>query len=152
MQELEVEIASVARMMVNETGIEQIYFNNIPDGFDTPCIYFPIPEISGTTHSLSAYGIDFTEYVNVFADTTEEAAALATKAITYVLANGWRVPIVDDSGNQTTKTFYLNQPKMKEIESGVIEIEFSWKKRSAYIKADANKVERFFYDMQQKND
>lgn len=149
---LELEIASLAKLLSKETGISIVHFNNIPDGFETPCIYFPFPEIEGSTHSLSAYGVDFTEYVKIFADTTEEASEYVTKAIMYVLANGWKVPIADDNGNQTNKTFYLKQPKMKEIETGVVQVEFSWKRRTAFAKVEVDKVEQFFYNMQQKQD
>ncbi len=148
--QLEVEIASIAKMMTKETGITTVHFSKIEDGFETPCIFFPEPHIFGKAHSLSAFGVDFTEYMNIFADTSEEATSAAVKAVMFILSNGWKVPIVDTEGNQTLKSFYMDQPEIKEIEAGVIELKMSWKRRTAFNRMVSEKVESVIFDMKQK--
>lgn len=128
---LEQEVASIHHFIAKKFDIEP-YFESVPKDMIMPCIFYPTPEVVSDSHSLSAYVSEFVMYASVFAVNTLNAYELASGIEDSILANRCKVELYNLDGKPMGKRFRLNFPKIKKIEEGVYQIEFSWKRYVNY--------------------
>ena len=78
---LEKEIASIIRFILESCGNPVPYYHNMPESFIVPSVYFPVPEVSQNPDTMSAYGAEYTMFVNFFHSSTELAGISANKRL-----------------------------------------------------------------------
>ena len=141
---LEQEIAALAHFMepLNLTP----YFGDLPDGFATPSVYFPTPEVDGGQFSLSTYENLFTVFIKIFDSTSMESYNLASKLVKSIQSQRKRIPLYDENGKLTGKNFRIIKLNARNIDNGVTQVHISWKTHTAYEEDTYIKAARFFYD------
>ena len=123
---LETEIAALVRFM--DPLNLKTYFKELPEGFATPSVYFPPPEVSSGTHSLSAYS-------NVFSQIEKS-----------ILGRRSRIPLYDKDGKPAGKSFRIDKVGIKNIDTGVTQVTLNWKTLTAYDDETYIKAVNFFYE------
>ena len=122
------------------------YFRELPDGFATPSVYFPPPEVDGNQFSISTYENLFTVFIKVFGRTSMESYNLASKIVKSIQSRRKRIPLYDENGKLTGRNFRIIKLNARNIDVGVTQIQISWKTHTAYDEETYTKASRFFYD------
>ena len=141
---LEQEIASLVHFMEPLNLIP--YFEELPADFATPSVYFPVPEVDGEQFSLSTYENIFTVFIKIFDRTSMESFSLASKLLNSIQSRKKRIPLYDENGELTGKNFLIIKLNARNIDTGVTQIQISWKTHTAYDTETYTKAARFFYD------
>lgn len=55
---LEQDLASIMRFLTEKSGSPAPYYNNVPEQFRIPAVYFPRPEIGSSGDTLNTYALD----------------------------------------------------------------------------------------------
>lgn len=149
---IEQEIASIAKFVLACTGNPEPYYWNIPENFYIPAAYFPIPEIDSGGDTLSTYSMDFAWYINLFHKTDQKAYALGRAAITAIREARNLIPLISEDGEQIEKMFVrVNDPKLKGVDTGVVQLSINWCTRRLYKAEDANSAQSFNLDLVMKS-
>ena len=141
---LEQEIAALVYFM-ESLGVKP-YFRELPDGFATPSVYFPPPEVDGNQFSISTYENLFTVFIKVFGRTSMESYNLASKIVKSIQSRRKPIPLYDENGKLTGRNFRIIKLNARNIDVGVTQIQISWKTHTAYDEETYTKASRFFYD------
>lgn len=140
---LEYEIAAMYGFIdgtINATA----YFKEIPENFVVPCVFYPTPEQSGAAFSTSKHATDFTMYVKFMAKDTMEAYSLASAVMKNLVENRLKVLLVDENGKPTGKRFQIKEPVIRKVDSGVYQMQVSWRRYSLYNKDAVTMAQSFF--------
>ena len=136
---LEFEIAAVyyyvARLIT-----AQAYFEEVPEDLETPCVFYPAPNPDAFGFSLNAYATEFAMYIKFMDHTTLEAYELGEKVLQAIMKGRRKIPLVDGKGNLTGKSFRVNAPKLKRVDSGVYQMELSWTRYTRYTEKEVTKA------------
>lgn len=141
---LEKEIAALVRFI--EPFNLKTYFKDLPEGFATPSVYFPPPEVNSMTHSVSTYANAFSLFMKVFGKNSMEAYFYASQIEKAILRRRSRIPLYDRDGNLTGKCFRVDKVGIKNIDTGVAQITLDWKSLTAYDDETYIKAANFYYD------
>lgn len=138
--ELEQEVASVMAFALREAGDPHPYYWDVPEDFERPAIYFPQPEIDTGGDTLGTYASDYEWYINFFADTTEEAHAIARRVLTALKRAKNYVPLLNEDGTESGKKLRLKDPSLKRGDTGVSQLTIGWTSRRSYADDEPPKV------------
>lgn len=133
---LEYEIAAIYYFVA---GIitAQSYFEEVPLDMLIPCVFYPTPTSVASSLSVNAYVTEFAMYIKFMAHSTMAAYEMGEKVLQAIMGKRRKVPLVDETGKQTGRSFRVNMPKLKKIENGVYQMELSWNR---YTRYDAKEV------------
>lgn len=141
--QLEQEIAALVHFV--EPYVSKCYFRELPEGFATPSVFFPPPEVDGVEHSLSAYANEFALFMKVFDRDSIGAYAVASKIVEDIQNHRKRIPLYDEKGEITGKNFRVTKLNAKIIDVGVAQIAVEWKTLTAYDEEIYTKAKDFYY-------
>lgn len=128
----EQELASIISFALIAAGGPKPYYYNVPEQFEHPAMFFPQPEINTRGETFNSYAMEYVWYVNVFCETTEEAYRLANAVLVALKDARNLVPLIDTSRTATGEMLRLNDPSIKPVDSGVVQIALSWTSRRPY--------------------
>ena len=136
----EQELASIAKFVIEASGNPQPYYNNIPQNFQYPSVYFPMPEISAKGDTLKTYAADYAWYIKFFAQSREEAYKLAFRAFTQISRKRCLIPIYNQDGSKAGKGIRIALPSVKVIDEGVAQLEITFRSYRPYEEIDGEKM------------
>jgi len=133
---LEFEVAAIY-YFVDRIIAAHPYFEEVPLDLLLPCVFYPAPSSDARVFSVNAYATEFTMYAKFMDHSTLAAYEMGEKVLQEVMKNRRKVPLVDENGDLTGKSFRINTPKLKKIENGVYQMEISWKRHTRYDAEEA---------------
>lgn len=141
--ELEQEIASIIAAAQRTAGDIGYYYWNLPESFRYPAMYFPQPEIATGGDTLGTYASDYAWYINVFAETTEQAHRIALAVLTDLKRARNYVPLLNGDGTPAGKKLRLKDPSLRAVDAGVVQLTVGWTSRRDYDRgAEPPKVQQ----------
>lgn len=140
---LEQEVASIIAFALREAGNPHPYYQELPEQFAFPAMYFPQPEIVTRGETFRTYASEYAWYINVFARTTEEAHSTCLKVLTRLKQSRNCIPILNADGSAAGKKLRLNDPSVKRVDTGVAQLTLSWISRRPYDLAEPVKMQSF---------
>lgn len=140
---LEQEIASIITFALHYADNPSPYYNNVPQNFNYPAMFFPQPEIVTAGDTFSTYAMRYAWYINTFCVKTEEAFELAWKVLTAIKRKRNLIPLIGDNGEPDGTGLRLDDPSIKPIEAGVVQLTLSWTSRRPYDREDVQKMVEF---------
>ncbi len=129
---LEQDIASIIKFILDKAGNPAPYYWKVPRSFAVPSVYFPTPEIDTGGDTLSTYSMEYFWGILFFHATTEGAHQLALRALTAIRARRNMIAVIDTDGNKTKETLRVNDPKLKPLDNGAVQLEITWTSRRSY--------------------
>lgn len=138
---LEQEAASVMAFALRSAGNPNPYYWDVPQDFEYPAMYFPQPEIETGGDTLGTYASEYAWYINVFAETTEEAYEIANRALTALKRAKNYVPLLNEDGTETGKKLRLKDPGIKRVDTGVAQLTIEWTSRRSYAENEPPKMQ-----------
>jgi hypothetical protein len=150
--ELEQEVASVIAAAQRIAGDIGYYYWNLPENFKCPAMFFPIPEITTGGDTFRSYASEYSWYIKVFSETTEQAHCIALAVLTALKEARNYVPLIDEEGRPTGKKLRLKDPSLKKIDDGIVELVIEWTSRRAYDGNEPLKVQTVNINIKPKED
>ena len=109
---LEQSLAAVVRFIQdNSEEGTQLYFDEIPENFYVPSVYFQIPYSAGRKATLSSYCTTMTMNIWFMAHLDWDAQAVAASMRDEIMLNDCQVPIVDEDGKVSLSFDVYFQPE-----------------------------------------
>lgn len=127
---------SLAKACLSFSGISDIYYDTITDGFAMPSIYFPPADITQEKDGMNTYKQCSTIYTKVFAATTREAAEIADRITSGIMVLRCRLPVYGKDGKETGEVLRLESPEMVTVDIGVVQVTMTYKIVRRYGKTE----------------
>lgn len=140
---IEQEVASLIKFILDSAGNPAPYYNEVKENFVVPSIYFPSPEINSDGETFNTYRLGYTWRVKLFHKTTEDAYAMALKALTAIRAARNLVPLIGEDGSETGELLRIEDPEIKKLDSGVYQLVISWDSRRPYNDPEFEKMQSY---------
>ncbi len=148
---LEQEVASIISFVLDVAGKPRPYYREVPEKFRFPAMYFPTPEITTRGETFRTYASGYAWYINIFAETTEQAHELGLAALTKLKRARNLVPLIDEAGKPTGEKLRLDDPKLRKIDSGVVQLTIEWTSRRPYDRIPTELMQHFNLDYNDKS-
>ena len=142
---LEQSIGSVVKYIIERDSESIIaYFEDLPDEFAVPSLYFPVPYIESQKVTLRSYVNRISFEVWVFDRSNWEAESRAACLRDALMLDGLVIPILNKDGSVTGKGLRIMEPTQRKQEKGLVILTFTVKD---YFRArvDTTKVQDFHY-------
>ena len=152
--ELEQEIASIMKYVIDRAGKPAPYYWEVPAHFAVPSAYFPMPEIDTGGETFLTYYMDYAWYIKIFHRTKEGAYALGLAVVTAIRAARNLVPLIAEDGSEVEESWVrLNDPKLKILDDGAAQLTITWRSRRPYndTAAGAQRSQSFYVDVFMKS-
>lgn len=137
---LDREIASAMRYLIDAAEEPNPYYYNIPEDFLTPAIFFPQPEITSRGDTLKTYALEFSWFVKFFDKNTQSAHLRAFAALTALQYKMCVVPLLDESGGLAGRGFRVNDPSVRVVDDGAVQLTLTWDSPRPYFEAPTEKM------------
>ena len=137
---LDQEIASAMRYLIDASGNPNPYYYNVPEDFLTPAIFFPQPEITSRGDTLKTYALEFSWFVKFFDKDTQSAHLMAFAALTALQYKMCVVPLLNNDGTPTGRGFRMNDPSMRPVDDGAVQLTLTWDSPRPYFKEPFEKM------------
>ena len=137
---LDQEIASIMHYLINITDNPNPYYYNIPENFLTPAVFFPQPEITSQGDTLNTYALEFSWFVKFFDKDTQSAHMRALAALTALQEKKCVVPRIDEKGQLTGRGIRLNDPSLRVIDDGAVQLTLTWNSPRPYFGESVEKM------------
>ena len=124
---LEQGLAAVVRYIQDhaEEGTK-LYFDELPEDFYVPSVYFQIPFTSGRKSTLRTYCTTITLNCWFMEAQDWDAYAKAADMRDLMMLNNCIVPLYDLDGNRTGKGIRTGVPDTRKIDDGTVQLSLSF--------------------------
>jgi len=139
---LEQEIASIIKYTLEKAGNPSPYYDEVPEGFLVPAVYFPVPEISSRGDTFASYAFSYTWFIKFFHIDTPTAHAIGVGVLTALQRDRNLIPLIGDDGEKIGKNFRIKDPSYKKVDSasGVVQLQLSWDSVRPYDDTKSQKM------------
>lgn len=142
---LEQEIASIIRLILDATTGLTPYYQQVPDSFMVPAVYFPQPIFTARGETFLTYALEYDWFVKFFASTDGEAQAHAARALNAICAARLLVPLIDEQGQPVGRGVRLKDPELSKADDNAYQIRLQWDSRRPYNAVEYQKM--MHYDL-----
>jgi hypothetical protein len=129
---LEQEIASLIHFIRGLGLVTKEYFGELPEGVATPSVYYPVPDVDGRELSFDTYENEYSLFINIFDKDTRSSYNIASAIVNAVQSVRKKIPVYDETGVITEKSFWIDTLKARPVDRGVSQVEFSWRTYHGY--------------------
>ncbi|NBH99325.1 hypothetical protein D7Y41_28230 [Anaerotruncus sp. 1XD22-93] len=121
-------LASIVRyIQENSAPGTKLYFDEIPECFFVPSIYFQVPVTSGQRATLRSYGTATIMNMWFMEAKDWDAHMRAEEMRDSIMLGNCEVPVVDKSGQDTGRTLRVTPPETRRVDEGIVQLSFSFK-------------------------
>lgn len=138
---LEQELASIARFIFDNTGIQAVYYNEMPESFQTPSLYFPVPEVMTRGDTMNSYALVYSWYVKVFDKRSNTAYNKAFNALNAIKQKRNLIPLINPDGTPQQKGIRIRDPMLTKLDTGVVQLKIDWDSVREFEKSTVEKVQ-----------
>jgi hypothetical protein len=140
---LEQEIASIIKFTSDAAGNPAPYYWDVPRSVAVPAVYFPSPDIGTGGDTLATYKMEYDWFIKFFHKTTEDAYALGLKALTALKVCRNLVPLIDTEGKATGRGIRIDDPELKKVDDGAVQLKITFTSRRPYNRPDVQKMQTY---------
>lgn len=140
---LEQDIASIIKFTLDKAGNPAPYYWKVPKSFAVPSVYFPTPEIDTSGDTLSTYSMNYIWGILFFHTTTEKSYQRALRVLTAIRARRNMIAVIDIDGNETKEILRVDDPKLKPLDNGAVQLEITWTSRRPYDAEASEKAQAY---------
>lgn len=125
--------ASIARYVLTAAGDGVTpYYNDLKAGFKVPAVFFPESETGTSREDFDTYAFNNAWYIKFFHSTTEQANALAKRALAKIVGGRYYVPILNVDGTDTGRKIRILRAEIKKVDDGVYQMWLDWDESYEY--------------------
>lgn len=108
----------------SEEGTD-LYFDDLPENFMVPSIYFPVPRTTSRKVTLDSYLTTIRMEAWFMASKDWMAYNAAAGIRDSILLDGMCIGIVSEKGTKAEKAFPVTNPEISRIDTGMVRLSFS---------------------------
>ena len=143
---LEQSFASAVLYIQNHSGIDTApYFDEEPEAFIVPSMYFPVPWTRSKKVTLSTYRSTLIFNCHFMASTDWEAYQTAVNVRDSILLDSCCIPLMNEDGTVSKSSLRIAEPEVKRIERGIVQLSFELQHYFTPTKT-STRIENFFYE------
>lgn len=101
-----------------------LYFDDMPENFCVPSVYFPVPRTVGKKVTFDTYLMTIYFEAWFMANTDWQAEGAAAVVRESLLIDNCRIDSRDIDGNTTGKIFHVTDVETNPVETGIIRLSF----------------------------
>ncbi len=146
---MEQMVASVISKIIKISCIESWYFQELPEGFKYPSLYFPIECIT-KDDTLDTYIVCYMIFMKIFQLHTYEANETAFKIIHELNRHKNKIEILNEDGATTDSYIRLSEMKMSKLDEGVVQLQLTWNTPFLFETMEPIKVQNFTFNLLKK--
>jgi hypothetical protein len=109
-------------------------------------VFYPVPEITGNEYTLSAYSNAYSLFLQVFDRDDLSSYSIAAKMERMIQAAKKRIPVYGEDGQSAGYCFRIKRLSVKNVDTGVTQIEITWDCAALYDTDAVEKVQHFYYE------
>lgn len=143
---LEQELASIARFIFDNTGIQAVYYNEMPESFQTPSLYFPVPEVMTRGDTMNSYALVYSWYVKVFDKRSNTAYNKAFNVLNAIKRKRNLIPLINPDGTLAGGGIRVKDPRLSKLDTGVVQIQIDWDSIRSFDVTSADKVMKVIFE------
>lgn len=144
---LEQSLASAVRYIQNRSGIETApYFDEEPEAYMVPSLYFPVPWTRSKKVTLSTYRSSLIINCQFMASTDWEAYQTAVNVRDCILLDGCCIPLMKKDGTLEKTSVRIVDPEVKRIERGIVQLSFELQHYFTPTRPSGPLIENFIID------
>lgn len=120
----------------------KLYFDDMPENFFVPSVYFPVPRTSGKKVTFDTYlmTIYFEAWFMASKDWLSEAAAAVVRD--NLLLDNCRIDSVNRDGTSTGKIFRVTDVETQNVETGITKLIFGIQHYFSKEQDDENRIHK----------
>ena len=141
---LDYELASIIKFTLDSADNPAPYYSEVKENFIVPSVYFPSPEIVTGGDTLSTYRMRFRWNIKVFHKTTEDAFSTAMSVLTALKQARNLVPVIDEEGDTTNHFLRIEDPEIRELDSGAYLLAIEWISHRTYEEEIPTYMQEYF--------
>lgn len=123
---LEQGIAAAVRFILdNDVEGTKPYFEEIPEAFYVPSVYFPVPYMAAEKVTLSSFVNNITFEARIMAGTDWDAQARAANLRDLIIFNNLAVPVYESDGTDSGWSIKVTEPFIRRLEQGIVLLSFT---------------------------
>lgn len=126
------EMASIARAITSLLDDYNVFYNQVPEGYSSPALYFPVPTVEVESDSLSSFKYHYSWYIKVFHKTTQAVWEAASLIQSFFKEHRNLVPIVKEDGSYTDKYLKTFDVKVTEVDANTMQVYVRWDSHRGY--------------------
>ena len=142
--------ASLARVCLELSGINELYDEQVPEDFKVPSLYFPPKEVDPNASALNSFEEASTLYIQLFASTRTHAEELAHKIVKGIMLKRCRIPVYNVDGTDSGALLKLDTPTARVVDEGVAQITVTYRVHYSFTEASVPKASSVNINMGQK--
>lgn len=146
---LEQEIASIMNYVLINANTATPYYDEVPEDFMVPAVYFPSPEIESGGDTLSTYSLKYIWFIKFFHSSTPAAYQMALSVLEIIKRKRNIIPVINEAGEFTGENFKVKDPKLKKIDgaAGAVQLTIIWDSLRPYENPVYTKMDSYGLDM-----
>ena len=139
---LEQEMASIIKFILEKAGSPPPYYNEVPEGFLLPSVYFPSPEVTSDGDTFRTYALKYAWFINFFHVDKASAYNLAFPVLTAIRKARNLIPLIGVDGKPTGDIFRIKDPSLKGVDDslGASQLTIEWDSARPYDDPESQKM------------
>ncbi|MCD8206690.1 MAG: hypothetical protein LUD72_01995 [Bacteroidales bacterium] len=131
--EMEYEVASIIRFVLEATGNPAPYYWKIPEDFIVPAAYFPTPEIVSYPDTFERYRFEYAWYITLFNISDVKAYNMGLAAVSAARKARNLIPVISPEGEIMDGHYVrTHDPSTKMLDGGACQLVIEWASRRLY--------------------
>lgn len=144
---LEQCMGSVVRYIQNHADVKNPpIFDEIPENFMVPSLYFPVPWTRCKKVTLSTYRTQLIFMCQFLASTDTEAYRKAVNVRDCMLIDELAIQLMNKDGSLGEGCVRAEEPDIRRIERGVVQLSFNVNQYFTPVKDQASKIQKFNFN------
>ena len=138
----EIEESSIIRYVLDKSGVSDAYFDELPDGYAMPAVYFLPPKIKSSRETLTTYRLRHAWEIKFYHQGNRQAFKMASDVQNALESGRLLIPITDEQGKATDESLRLRKTKIKNSkkEKGAVRLKLKWDSHYKFADQEAEKM------------
>lgn len=125
---MEHELGSIVKYCYEKHPVT-VYDERIPQGFEKPSMYFPIPRVFDGLLTSSVFTKSYMLAIKVFDDTSRKAFTKSELIADSIRKSRFVIPMFDEAGLSLQRVLKIDRINSSELDEGVVQLNFEWESR-----------------------
>ena len=152
---LDNEMYSIMLYIEKTINPPHVFHTKVPDGFKTPAVYYPVPELLSGGDTFSTYKLSYLWLIKFFADKENQAADMAYTMLDTIRYHRNKVQLMGyDNAPVEGRFLRLKDPTMRYLSDTspeVVQLTLSWDSRRPYYREPVQKAQHIHLDIYTKS-
>lgn len=140
---IEKEMAWIAKTILSINQGITAYFNQVPQNFKIPSIFFPPAEVRAGNYTMGSYLLQYSWYLKFFAKSKGAAYQLAHRTMESLYRQKNKIALINEAGGLTGEVIRIKHAEMKDLDQNAYELMIEWEVVRPYDTQETVKMQKY---------